>query len=102
MLSLGRSNGSGIKESKYNSDGSWYRLYEDGWLEQGGNNTNASHTRTQNLLIPFMDTTYNIYVSSSGNTGYSVTSWRTTTSFEMTNSYNGSISWYACGLAAGY
>lgn len=47
-----------VVESKVNSDGSWYRKYKSGWLEQGGE-TNARDV-TVTFPKPFKDTSYTI------------------------------------------
>ena len=48
-----------VVESQVNSDGSWYRKYKSGWLEQGGlAKSNADVTVT--LLKPFADTNYSV------------------------------------------
>ena len=41
---------------------SWYRVYSDGWCEQGGQltTTNANTTVTVNLLKTFVDTNYTV------------------------------------------
>lgn len=51
-----------LVESRYNEDGSWYRKYSDGWLEQGGKTPNG---QTENphlvtLLKPMKDNLYTV------------------------------------------
>lgn len=59
-LPTGGGSNSYIVESKYNADGSWYRKWSDGWLEQGGivNRENlGSYTgNITNFVKPFSST----------------------------------------------
>lgn len=71
------------------ADGSWYRKYSDGWLEQGGfleyKGINGYKHATINLLMPFKDKHYIVLLCS----GFHAQQWtacvdnKTTTSFEM-------------------
>ena len=98
-----------ITESKYNADGSWYRKWSDGWLEQGGfcNATSNGAAITVNLLKPMKNTNYTVLKSFNTTTGgytsgatalYYQAYAKTTTSF---NTYDGTTTlktvWYACG-----
>ena len=97
-----------VIESKVNTDGSWYRKYKSGWLEQGGiiavlNNQNVS------LLKPYSNSNYLIELTAKtyiANFGYSCSaSPINTTSFTAYSGYaevNGTISmyWFACGKGA--
>lgn len=53
-----------VVESQVNADGSWYRKYKSGWLEQGCLVTNLTSTRdiraTVSLLKPFANTNYTV------------------------------------------
>ena len=42
----------------YYSDGNWFRLYESGWVEQGGTFTSTSSTTVITLPIEMRDTNY--------------------------------------------
>ena len=98
-----------IVESKVNSDGSWYRKYKSGWLEQGGIGLTVSTdgTKTVTLIKPFKDTEYIVNWldqdgstnSSSGTRGISN---KTTTSFVACNGQdkNMNIGWIAIGQGA--
>lgn len=98
-----------IVESKVNSDGSWYRKYKSGWLEQGGIGLTVSvdGTKTVTLIKPFKDTKYIVnwldqdgfMVSSAGTRGISN---KTTTSFVACNGQdkNMNIGWIAIGQGA--
>ena len=47
---------------------SWYRVYSDGWCEQGGFNAPSSNVYefTVNLLKPYLNTDYTIFATSRG------------------------------------
>lgn len=51
----------------YVNGASWYRVYSDGWCEQGGQFTASSNDYTLTFLEPFRDVNYNILVSSLAN-----------------------------------
>lgn len=85
----------------YVSGTSWYRVYSDGWCEQGGNGGNGAGTVT--LLKKFINTNYNITATatSSGATsafGVNVKS-KATNSFSYYNA-TGDFMWRACGYIA--
>ena len=62
----------------YKNGESWYRIYADGWCEQGGKVTiQTNHITPVALLKPFVDTSYSLLTTSegknsgsSGNCGY--------------------------------
>lgn len=100
--------GAYIVEKAVNSDGSWYRKYSDGWIEQGGKTANTANYFKVTLLKAFTTTSY---IVTFGGTSKS-TSWgpehnkmplvytRTTTSFTMRGCFEGSNNgafWMACG-----
>lgn len=73
---------------------SWYRVYNDGWCEQGGANTSDTNI-VITLLKPYRDTNYSVLgvpsSNNSKNSYYSVAvGSRTTTQFNISFS-NGSI-----------
>lgn len=85
----------------YVSGTSWYRVWSDGWIEQGGNGGNGAGTVT--LLKKFINTNYNITATatSSGATsafGVNVKS-KATNSFSYYNA-TGDFMWRACGYIA--
>ena len=98
-----------VVESKVNSDGSWYRKYKSGWLEQGGIGLTVSGNaaKTVTLIKPFKDTKYIVnWLDQDGFTSYGEgsrgVSDKTTTSF---GAYNGqdknmNIGWIAIGQGA--
>ena len=96
-----------VVESQVNSDGSWYRKYKSGWLEQGNSSPTGDQNFTLNKTInfpkPFADNTYMLvgpgfFVASSG----AQTITRTTTGFTTGSIQNmtGCAYWYACGQGA--
>lgn len=105
-----------VVESQVNADGSWYRKYKSGWLEQGGLVTVSGLVgATVTLLKPFAKTTYNIQLTlqTTNAVGYlpataqsiSIANSKATTSFGVQTAgiknyeING-ISWRACGQGA--
>lgn len=89
----------------YDNGTQWYRLYKNGWCEQGGvwTTANASYNAYYvSLLIPYKTNTYtaiampgytsnNLYTPQVGS--------RTTTGIQFYYVYNstGFANWYACG-----
>lgn len=91
-----------VVEAQVLSDGSWYRKYKSGWIEQGGVATSDNVT----LLKPMANANYSVYMSQSYNAGgYSAYSAqphnRTTTSFSYFQ-FQGYFNafWYVCGKGA--
>ena len=88
-------------------NGNWYRLYADGWVEQGGPILNQ---QTYTLPITMRDTTYFCVVSWDGgkSSAFYPSDFRvrdfTTTTFYTTASRNGSnvqgTRWEVCGYSA--
>lgn len=107
------STGATVVES-YRNGTEWYRVWSDGWLEQGGTHqisvtTLSSITETINLLKPFSDTNY--FVTSSPIMVYTsepsadspfrwIKPFTTYFKYEMRNVSAGPFSWYACGMGA--
>ncbi|MCM1260506.1 MAG: hypothetical protein NC222_06085 [Staphylococcus sp.] len=100
-----------LADSYSDENGNWYRLYSDGWLEQGAFlNGTYNKTSTINLLKPFANTNYTIVTTAKQiNTSDSVACSpvnKTTTSF-MIEAFRGGtpnvsadwLSYYACGKA---
>lgn len=89
-----------LVESRYNEDGSWYRKYSDGWLEQGGIADTANKVTT--LLKPFENSNYIVEGTTEGAGnyyGYDVIVSRTTTqiTWQLGHSSSLKLLWYACG-----
>lgn len=61
----------GILTESYNNSGSWYRVYSDGWCEQGGvigsEGTTRGKTQSISFAKPFRDRNYTI-IAVDGNT----------------------------------
>lgn len=57
-----------VVESQVLSDGSWYRKYKSGWVEQGGQTPTVAGgaTTTVTLLKPYNNTVYNVVVQPVG------------------------------------
>lgn len=93
-----------IVETFKDNNGNWYRVYSDGWIEQGGNFGAAfsSYTeKTITLLKPFSDKYYNISAIGSHTSALGdcpTVKTKTTTQFSVIV-YNsqGFASWQACG-----
>ncbi len=83
----------------YKSDNNWYRIWSDGWIEQGY--TINGSTASLTFLKPFKDTTYSIagtpiVYSSHGIQTVSVTG-KTTTGITWAGTNYSSAGWYFCG-----
>ena len=84
-------------------NGNWYRVYPDGWCEQGGNFGSAFASwsaKTITLLVPFRDNKYTLQIicGHTSNTDSPCVNTKSTTSFSCTP-YNstGNANWFACG-----
>lgn len=91
-----------VVESQVNADGSWYRVYKSGWIEQGGllNVANATVTFPKPFSAPPVTLLLCSYNTASAYTTKPVSV--TTTSFAIYQ-YQGYYSpcyWYACGQGA--
>lgn len=97
-----------VKE--YKNDVQWYRIYNDGYVEQGGEiNGTAAANIVINLLIPFIDTTYTVVKSLGINgaytetiSGHTVSTWNyTTTTFTARTGTPSGLNkwrWFAFGF----
>ena len=93
----------------YQNGASWYRVWSDGWCEQGGviNTTSAGGSQTINLLVPYKDTNYgfvksacfiatsNTYVAYA--TGYHSKTNSTVTAYFFKSSEANYYNWQAYG-----
>jgi hypothetical protein len=88
----------GILTESYVNGTSWYRVYSDGWCEQGGQ---ASATSLITLLKPFINTNYKVMASIlyTNYTNWSVGINKANTSSFYINMNTGSngVDWIACG-----
>jgi hypothetical protein len=87
---------------------SWYEVWSDGWIEQGGITTDTSDIVTYNLLKSFSNTNYTLTLgcvaTGGGGTGGALPAItnKTTSSFSIHYDYyntnkNKGVNWYACG-----
>lgn len=94
-----------VVETYSDDDGNWYRVYSDGWVEQGGlykGNNNQSGTLT--LLKPYSDLNYIINLQSNRNGAAAINApviygkTTSTITFQnwVTDGVNGGM-WQACG-----
>ena len=93
----------------YRNGTEWYRVWSDGWVEQGGL-AKMSHNVAHNLLKPFADTNYSVFLQSekadthytSAISAHGVSSF--TPQIQWTSNYstgnNLPMYWYACGQGA--
>ena len=90
----------------YSNGTSWYRVYSDGWCEQGGKITSNDTSDTQVIFLKeFADTNYSVVGQQEGTNGNAeyCNGWRlsnlATTSCYVYNATNGtnSFHWRACG-----
>ena len=95
----------GYVVESYRNGTEWYRIYSDGWIEQGGMVTSNSGTITYNFITPFKDTNYGLLCNQNSgglgdqsngmvikkvsNSQFSVLFTATSTGITYT--------WYACG-----
>lgn len=85
-----------ITESVVNSDGSWYRKWSDGWLEQGG----FHECGTVTLLKPYVDYKYTLLLTSQVSNYTPYTSDIRNTSFTIGSGTSHDVYWYTCGKSA--
>ena len=77
---------------------SWYRIYSDGWCEQGGYATDwgTSAVSVITFLKEFKNTQYFVIINQTSGTLAALVTNRTTTSFSKSGN-QGSDCWMACG-----
>ena len=90
----------------YKSGTSWYRIWSDGWIEQGGRVSISQDTQTTvTLLKPFLNTDYMVLISASksglqtGGDGNFTVEYISSSQFKWGNGddFSGTGIWYACG-----
>jgi microcystin-dependent protein len=92
-----------VVDSYYDSTtGDWYRVYDDGWVEQGGiKATNSNIITTVTFLKPMLDTNYVVTVgrvySGNGAETFAKVQTATTLTFELDMS---KTCWMVCGMGA--
>lgn len=88
--------------SKYVNGKTWYRVWPDGWIEQGGESA-AGTSVTITFPKAFKDTNYTVVATTIGTNGeiYAQCIQRTSVSQMVIYNRGGSSSqaksWYACG-----
>lgn len=103
-----------VVETYDDGNGNWYRLWSDGWVEQGGvlssslwSSVNSFITLT--FLKPFMNTTYTFLKTISSNYQSNLNAMnfaynnKTTSTISVggcPSNYINEQNWYACGYAA--
>lgn len=90
-------------ETYSDSDGNWFRVYPDGWCEQGGRIDTSGGTVT--FLKPFSSTNYSIttgtyYYSASSGTPVTCYAERTPTSIFIQTRWNGGGTVFECNWEA--
>lgn len=96
----------------YKSGSNWYRVYEDGWCEQGGfvaTTVNAVQSYTANLHIAYTDTSFfftrstnwtttiNTSLNSSLDNGFQSKTTQSVTFRQHESSLDAGVYWYASG-----
>lgn len=89
----------------YQNGNNWYRIWSDGWVEQGGFVYVPSSDITITFLKPFADRNYIVVAGASSNTNVVNVNQNdartpTSTRFDMSGSNQGGALWYACGYGA--
>ena len=90
----------------YSSGSNWYRIYSDGWCEQGGSFTCSSAGQTLTFLKPFSNTNY-VMTAAGGTNKFGTISFYTRTVTDCKcwisddDTFNaGIINWEAKGYAS--
>lgn len=92
-----------LVEANYDKEsGSWYRLYADGWVEQGGILKNISKNKGNIIFLKRMnDTSYNLQLSSINNASDLACIYKTETDCTISVSNNSSnINWTVSGMSS--
>ncbi len=99
----------GYLVESYHNGTEWYRVYSDGWIEQGGRvvSDGTLDWKIASLVRPFSDKNYNILISGDQLTGDSagtfsgLVQYAKSTNSQFTWFWNANssyaINWYACG-----
>ena len=87
----------GFVTETYISGTSWYRVWSDGWIEQGGCWTGSTGT-TATLLKAFRDTNWTLAFANWGGTCYArKNGTNQIVMHDVANANSQGYSWYACG-----
>ena len=93
----------GYLVESYKNGTEWYRVYSDGWIEQGGQGASGTGDKTITLYKTFTNTSYTIVhspYSSAGAGSYSSalkTQTNSTFIVNVESNYVNGFYWYACG-----
>ena len=97
-----------IVKTKINTS-NWYRVWSDGWIEQGGTETAATYTATGSITYPypFSNTNYtiatsNLRATNASSQGYFALNNKQTTGINWNlnaaqSNFVNTLNWYACG-----
>jgi hypothetical protein len=85
----------------YVSGTSWYRVWSDGWIEQGGKTSATEGAVTVTLLKEFTNTNYSVVTTGLYESGNTANAWDyvrniTTKNFVIYQQSKGCL-WRACG-----
>lgn len=99
--STAKSNRVAVVIQNYVSGTSWYRVWSDGWIEQGGKGA-VNGTATTTLPKKFSNANYNLVVTLSGGTGNRYTAQivdanKAAASFQVYCGHDEKYYWHACG-----
>ena len=97
-----------VESDTYSDEfGNWYRVYPDGWCEQGGelgDSYTAYTTKVLSFLKPFANTSYFVTVqpSNTDDLRLPTITVKTNTAVTFINTYNKDAlgGWFACGYIA--
>ena len=84
----------------YSNETSWYRIWSDGWCEQGGHYKHTSTGRqTISLLLSFINTNYSVWANYAADSTqqYGQCKVATNSTFTCKGYDNNTIYWWACG-----
>lgn len=87
----------------YRNGTEWYRVWSDGWVEQGGHKKGTDANNTITLLKPFANENYTVLIGSKTNAAWYACSVYDCTATSMKFSYYAAAytaDWYACGQGA--
>lgn len=89
-----------VVTQNYVNGTSWYRIYSDGWKEQGGQCASGSSGTTVTFLKAFSNTNYTVVITniSSNHSDSAGTATKSSaSSMVVKNAQGRTYSWYACG-----
>ena len=96
------SNKVAVVVQNYVNGTSWYRVWSDGWIEQGGYTQGGKPSSTITFLKSFTNTNFTITLATSGvlgtnNNGICSVEARTTSTIKLYSYSSYYCNWYACG-----